>query len=602
MVKAQCARYRQHGKPWHRSRLQNLDDYDIVRIYGAEYRGVINYYLPAQNVSALSTLEWHAITSMLKTLAAKHRSTVSKMAARHAAKVTTADGPRRCFEARRRREGKEDLVARFGGIPLRQDRRAIVRDPVPVPVAAPRKELLSRLRKRRCELCETGTTVAVHQVAGLKELGQPGPGQPAWALLMARMRRKTLIVCASCHDWIHANPPRTRHESLESSVHLTVHAEFGGRLPGKGWHLLIPDLAGQPTLPGYDLITAILDAGGHVVARVSATVALPLAPGGGWLPDGSRLTWLNAPSGKKQDRLPVRAAEHNAVLPGGDGKQVSQTCAVITTLTDHEAAPADAVRDAYLTRWSASETTFGEDKATITGAGNRTSGPVLRSGSPRLVISEAWAWLTGTQLVRASAVAALRTEAAAARALRREDHAPVTADEESFTATWRHAIRSMTSTQVTASSSLEAIAAEATPPPAPPCTPSTSPVGSGTQNAPRKHARNSRTPPRPRQPSPGNPRSPCSHPASASPSRTTSPSGRRRNRPGPPGTADRGTARQARRDTRAAALPGHRKCHHGNGLKNRHRTPGQEHLRTTQTPKVPGVAICPVCRLMPTSA
>ena len=43
VIKAQCARYRQHGKPWHRSRLQNLDDYDIVRIYGAEYRGVVNY-------------------------------------------------------------------------------------------------------------------------------------------------------------------------------------------------------------------------------------------------------------------------------------------------------------------------------------------------------------------------------------------------------------------------------------------------------------------------------------------------------------------------------------------------------------------------------
>ena len=80
--------------------------------------------------------------------------------------------------------------------------------------------------------------------------------------------------------------------------------------------------------PGYDLITAILDAGGHVVARVSATVALPLAEGGGWLPDGSRMTWLNAPSGKKQDRLPVRAAEHNAVLPCGDGEEVSETCRV----------------------------------------------------------------------------------------------------------------------------------------------------------------------------------------------------------------------------------------------------------------------------------
>ena len=43
-----------------------------------------------------------------------------------------------------------------------------------------------------------------------------------------------------------------------------------------------PDLfAGRVTcfdrnFPGYELITAILDAGGHVIARVSATVALPL--------------------------------------------------------------------------------------------------------------------------------------------------------------------------------------------------------------------------------------------------------------------------------------------------------------------------------------
>jgi transposase IS4-like protein/DDE family transposase len=213
--------------------------------------------------------------------------------------------------------------------------------------------------------------------------------------------------------------------------------------------------------PGYDLVTTILAAGGHVVARVKEGISLPLEPGGGWLSDGSRLTWLNAPSGKKEDRLPVRAAEHNVILPRGDRGEVSETCTLITTLLDHHAAPADAVRETYLTRWSASETTFGEDKATITGAGNRTSGPVLRSGSPRLVIQEAWAWLTATQLVRASAAAAPRSQAAAARALRRQDHAPVTADEESFTAVWRHSIRSMTSTRVTASSSLEALAAAA---------------------------------------------------------------------------------------------------------------------------------------------
>jgi hypothetical protein len=206
VIMAKCAPYRCHGKPWHRSRLQNLDDYDIVRVYGAEYAGVVNYYLLAQNVSRLDTLRWNAQTSMLKTLAAKHRSTVTKMAARHKAEVITGDGTRTCFEARRKREGKKDLVARFGGIPLRQDRRAVITDLTPVPVLAPRKELLHRLRKRCCELCEHGATVAVHQVARLAHLGRPGPGQPAWAALMARMRRKTLIVCAACHDHIHATP------------------------------------------------------------------------------------------------------------------------------------------------------------------------------------------------------------------------------------------------------------------------------------------------------------------------------------------------------------------------------------------------------------
>jgi hypothetical protein len=128
------------------------------------------------------------------------------MAARHKAKIETSDRMRTCFEARKRRAGKPELVARFGGIPLRRDRRAVIRDPAPVPAVIPRKELIHRLRKRRCELCEHGTTVAVHQVAGLASLGRAGPGQPAWAALMANKRRKTLIVCADCHDHIHANP------------------------------------------------------------------------------------------------------------------------------------------------------------------------------------------------------------------------------------------------------------------------------------------------------------------------------------------------------------------------------------------------------------
>jgi thioesterase domain-containing protein len=68
------------------------------------------------------------------------------------------------------------------------------------------------------------------------------------------------------------------------------------------------------------------------------------------------------------------------------------------------------------------------------------------------VRQEAWAWLTAAQLVRAGE---------AARALRRNDAKPVTADEESCTAARHHAIRSMETTQVTAVSSLQAIAAAA---------------------------------------------------------------------------------------------------------------------------------------------
>jgi Insertion element 4 transposase N-terminal len=213
--------------------------------------------------------------------------------------------------------------------------------------------------------------------------------------------------------------------------------------------------------PGHDLILAVLLAKGHVIARMKGGIALPFTGGEdkGWLDDGSRISHLNAPSGKKEDRLPVRVLEHSALVAGPDGEQVSETCTLITTLLDDRAVPAAAIRDAYTARWSASETTFGQDKATIAGAGNRTSGPVLRSGCPQLVEQEARAWLASTQLVRASAVASLRGGEAAARALRRTDAGPVTADETSFTAAWHQAVRSMETSQVTATSSLAAIAA-----------------------------------------------------------------------------------------------------------------------------------------------
>jgi hypothetical protein len=70
VIKAKRAPYRRRGKPWHRPAMQNLDDYDIVKAYGAEYRGIVQYYLLATDVWRFTALRWDAQTSMLKTLGA----------------------------------------------------------------------------------------------------------------------------------------------------------------------------------------------------------------------------------------------------------------------------------------------------------------------------------------------------------------------------------------------------------------------------------------------------------------------------------------------------------------------------------------------------
>jgi len=207
VVKANCALYLRRGQPAHRTRIINHDDYDIVATYGAKYRGIVQYYLLAGNIQHLSRLRWVMLTSMLKTLASKHRSTMTKMAAKHKARIITPSGPRTCFEAVAERAGRKPLVARFGGIPLQRQKNAFIDDRVHGRNTHPRKELVTRLLKGRCELCESSGPVQSHQIRKLADLQPSGPVQPMWAQVMAHRRRKTLIVCAACHDYIHTGQP-----------------------------------------------------------------------------------------------------------------------------------------------------------------------------------------------------------------------------------------------------------------------------------------------------------------------------------------------------------------------------------------------------------
>ncbi len=205
VVKAKSARYLARGKPATQNRLINEADYTIVGHFGAAYRGIVQYYLLAADVQRLHRLQWVMETSMLHTLADKHRSTVTRMAARHKAKIVTPHGLRTCFEARMDRAGRDPLVARFGGIPLKRQKMAVINDRPAMPTH-PHKELVRRLTTGRCEVCGQKDEVEVHHVRSLAGLARHGQPQPDWVQVMLGKRRKALVVCEACHDRIHGHP------------------------------------------------------------------------------------------------------------------------------------------------------------------------------------------------------------------------------------------------------------------------------------------------------------------------------------------------------------------------------------------------------------
>ena len=175
VIKAKCSQYMKRGQPADRSALMNEEDHAIINRYGAEYRGIVQYYLLAGDVYRLNRLHWVMQTSLLKTLAGKYGSTVTKMAHKYRATIETPHGPHKCLQVSvDRGKGRKPLVATFGGIPLRRQKHAVLKDREPVLATVPRKELINRLLKGRCELCGQPDEVQVHQIRKLADLAQPG--------------------------------------------------------------------------------------------------------------------------------------------------------------------------------------------------------------------------------------------------------------------------------------------------------------------------------------------------------------------------------------------------------------------------------------------
>jgi len=224
VLEEKCNRYQKNGKVVDRAELLNDSDFTIIATYQLEYRGIANYYRLAYNMHLLKRLKWVMEQSLTKTLAAKFKKSVSKIYDHYEVELEV-DGKRyKGLQTVIPREGKEPLVATWGGIPLKWDIGADLEDQ-PQRAWGGRTELEKRLLAQVCELC--GTThmldkIEVHHIRALKDLNRyTGREKPEWVKRMAARHRKTLILCRTCHqDITYGRPMRRQSIKLKDVTAL----------------------------------------------------------------------------------------------------------------------------------------------------------------------------------------------------------------------------------------------------------------------------------------------------------------------------------------------------------------------------------------------
>jgi group II intron reverse transcriptase/maturase len=205
VIREKCSKYMKHGKPIQRAERVNETDFSIISQYQAEYRGVVQYYLKAINVHRLTRLHLVMKLSLIKTLADKFRTGISEVTRKYQTTVQTQHGRLKALEVViERGEGKKPLVAQFGGIELRRQKDAVIKDRPSEVNNYLRSEMVQRLLADQCELCESEDNCEVHHINKLADIDRPGQKEkPSWVKRMIARRRKTLVVCRKCHEEIH---------------------------------------------------------------------------------------------------------------------------------------------------------------------------------------------------------------------------------------------------------------------------------------------------------------------------------------------------------------------------------------------------------------
>ena len=177
--------------PVHRKYLVGLTDLEIVSVYNAELRGICNYYGMASNFCKLHYFAYLMEYSCLKTLASKHKTSLSKIIDKF------NDGTGKWGVPYETKMGsKRRYFANYADCKGKGPATDYISNAAVVYGYAV-NTLENRLKAKVCELC--GTTESdhyeVHHINKLKNL----KGKERWEIAMIAKHRKTLVVCRDCH-------------------------------------------------------------------------------------------------------------------------------------------------------------------------------------------------------------------------------------------------------------------------------------------------------------------------------------------------------------------------------------------------------------------
>lgn len=186
---------KENWKPKGRYYLKDNDDLEILDQYNSEIRGFRNYYRIANNSAHAGSFGYIMQYSMFKTFAAKYRTSMKKIIRR--LRVGKHFGVQ--FKDKKGKT-KTRLFYKDGFARMSATKSNSV-DKIPNTVIYSSKtSLMDRLSARQCELCgKTDVDIEMHHVRKLKDL----KGKSYWERFMIARNRKTLALCADCHQKLH---------------------------------------------------------------------------------------------------------------------------------------------------------------------------------------------------------------------------------------------------------------------------------------------------------------------------------------------------------------------------------------------------------------